>query len=1089
MANLSHPHLTLLSTLYTAGNRNGDSSETAHVPYMCQPSVSPNGNEIAFCYAGDVWIVSAEGGQARRVTSHPSHDSHPIFSPDGSELAFASQRTGEGNIYVISLNSSEPPRRLTYHSASVPPACWSPDGNWIYFASMYDGICGAIYKISVDGGTPIRIAGDPMESHYNAAISPDGSMLVFNNNGHAWWRRGPNPAGHSDIWTVDVCGTEYGRLTQYLGKNLNPMWNADGDWVYYLSDRSGQENIWCMCLDGDGTAEQITHFTDGRVLRPSISADGEWIAFERGFQLWRLNLSNRECEPIDIAVHTDEKSNPLTHRTYTGDIVEFQLSPDGKKAAFIVHGDVFADLADKGEKVKKGGDSFKVTDMPARESQLRWHPESNRIVYVSDRLGNNQIFAYDFVAHVETQLTHSPEQKYAPKYSPDGRSLAYMQGNTEIWLMDTETLESRPFITNQVFVNVPIPADFGWSPDSKWLAFIAQDQNFFSNLYVQHVEDSTPKQITFLSNVRAYNTLWSPDGKFIIFNTGQYRTENQIARVDLKPIQPIFKEEDFDKLFKAEKDNANEEESPETGAKQSENGKASDKENHTDKAQIEPVEISFASIKHRLRFLTDAKLDAAALRIHPDNKTLIFRAVMNGHPNLWSMFLEDDKLGELPKQLTSTATRKGNVHVMPDGKRIYYNDGGRIHTLGLSEDGGKEGNTRAIETIAEVKIDFHRQKMQAFNEAWRLIRDSFYDSQFHGCDWEGLLGQFRPIIQSVQTQTDFREVLNLMVGELNASHLGARGSNTNISDSHLVADFDQEALEGRGHFKITHLLPESPLTLPTEPARVGEYLLAVDGVELNGQVNLAKLLQRKSGKRVRVKLNDKPELAGARDLTVQPIDAIRYADLRYKNWVRCNGAYVNEKSNGRHGYVHIRAMSYDAYLQFTADLDAETHNKAGVIIDVRFNPGGHIAPFILDVLYRKAYTSSSYRGRIATPDTHLAGSRILDKPLILIVNEHSASNAEMFSEGFRKLGLGKVVGMPTAGAVIWTTNLRLLDGTWFRLPRFKVTTLEGENTEGVGRPVDVEVDRPLGEAEQGVDSQLDAAVEQLLAQIDCGNEA
>jgi C-terminal processing protease CtpA/Prc len=181
-------------------------------------------------------------------------------------------------------------------------------------------------------------------------------------------------------------------------------------------------------------------------------------------------------------------------------------------------------------------------------------------------------------------------------------------------------------------------------------------------------------------------------------------------------------------------------------------------------------------------------------------------------------------------------------------------------------------------------------------------------------------------------------------------------------------------------------------------------------------------------------------------------------------------------------------MSYDAYIQFTADLDAETHNKAGVIIDVRFNRGGHIAPFILDVLHRKAYTRSSYRARIATPDTHLAGSRILEKPVILIVNEHSASNAEMFSEGFRRLGLGKVVGVPTAGAVIWTTNWRLLDGTWFRLPRFKVTTLEGDNVEGVGRPVDVEVDRPLGEADRGVDSQLDVAIEQLLAQIDRDDE-
>lgn len=1096
MDDLSRPFLTTLSTFYTSEE---NTFETAHIPYFRQPALSPDGSEIAFCYEGDVWIAPATGGQARRITAHASYDSHPIFSPDGTQLAFASLRTGGGNIYVISLKSSEPPKRLTYHSQSIPPSCWSPDGKWIYFASMYDGLCSAIYKIHIDGGTPVRITGDPMEIHYNLAISPDGKTLAFNNNGHPWWRHGPNPAGHSDIWFLGVEANDHRRLTQYLGKNLNPMWNTESRGLYYLCDCDGKENIWYMPLEGDEGTEQITHFTDGRVLRPSISADGKWVAFERDFQIWRLNLESQESEPVEIIVHTDEKSNPISYRTYTGAINEFTLSPDGKKVAFSVHGEVFADLADKGDKVKKGGNSFKVTDTPARESQLQWHAESDRVIYVSDRTGHNEIFQYDFKKREETQLTDSSEQKYAPKFSPDGKWLAYIQGSTEIWVMNTETQEKRPFITDGVFIDVPVPTDFEWSPDSKWLTFIAQDQNFFSNLYVQHTEEKTPKQLTFLSNINAYGICWSPNGKFIVFNTGQYRTENQIARVDLKLVQPIFKEEDFDKLFEEEEDEDkeqdkassetksededNEEEPDDEDAKESDDKKGKDKKK---KKEIEPIEIEFETIKHRLRFLTDYKLNAEAMCIRPDSKTLIFRASMTGRSNLWSMSLEEDKGGELPRQLTSSAGSKGSVYFLPDGNKFYYVDGRRIHSLGMSDEGAKEGDSKTLETRAEVEINFHIEKMQAFDEAWTMIRDHFYDSEFHGCDWEGARDQFRPIVQGVHTKAAFREILNLMVGELNASHLGAAGGGNNAPDSYLAADFDREVLENNGHFKITYLLPESPLTLPEEPAQIGEYLVEIDGVQLNEQVNFPELLQRKSGKRVRVKLNDKPELEGARELIVQPIDEDKHEDLRYKNWVRRSGEYVNEKSNGRLGYVHIRAMLYDAYIKFIADLDVEAHNKEGVIIDVRFNRGGHIAPFILDVLHRKAYTQSSYRGHIATPDTHLAGNRILEKPVILITNEHSASNAEMFSEGFRRLGLGKVVGMPTAGAVIWTWNWRLLDGTIFRLPRLKVTTLEGENTEGVARPVDVEVDRPLGEADQGVDSQLDVAVESLLAQIDGG---
>ena len=1095
--------------------KSDEKAENGNLPYLRQPSLSPDGSKIAFCYAGDVWIVPAGGGEASRITSHASNDSQPIFSPDGTQLAFASQRTGGGNIYTISLQSNQPPKRLTYHNESVPPACWSPDGQWLYFTSDYDGIRGASYKIHIDGGTPIQVAGDPRETHYNLAISPDGQTLAFNNNGSPWWRHGQHPSGHSDIWIVGeaVEADDHRRLTQYLGKNLRPMWNADGTGLYYLSDRDGEENICYMTREGDAETEQFTHFTDGRVLRPSISADGKWIAFERDFQIWRLNLESRASEPVEIILQTDEKSNPIRHHSYISGINEFELAPDGKKVAFIVHGEVFADLADKGDKVKKGGDSFKVTDTPFRESQLQWHPESDRIVYISDRTGHHEVFQYCFKERVETQLTDSPEQRYAPKFSPDGKWLAYIQVplnpdtagiEGEIWLMDTETEEKRPFITDQAFIGVPEPTEFEWSPDSQWLAFIATDTNFFNNLYVQHIEADTPKQLTFLSNIGTDSLLWSPNGKFIIFNTGQYRAESQIARVDLKPIPPVFKEDDFDRLFQPEKQDApqpSETESGETeeadsaiqNSDESENEQDAESKKAKDKKpekKIEPVEIEFEGIKHRLRFLTDFKLNATAESIRPNSKTLIFRAAMTGQPNLWSLSLEEDKRGELPKQLTGTASGKGNVHFIPNGKKFYYTDGGRIHFVGMGEDGVKEGDAKALDTRAEVQVNFHLEKMQAFEEAWRLIRDGFYDPQFHGCDWEQVRQTFRPMVQGVQTQADFRELLNLMVGELNASHLGAGGWTDDAPDSFLGADFDREALERDGHFKISEIIPESPLTLPEEPAQVGEYLVEVDGVVLDRQFNLAEQLQRKQGKRVIVTLNDKPQLEGARELTVQPINSGQHRNLRYKEWVRWNEAYVHEKSNRRLGYVHIREMSYEAYLQFIADLDTETHDREGVVIDVRFNPGGHIAPFILDVLHRRAYTQSNYRGLISTTDTNLAGNRILEQPVILITNEHSGSNAEMFSEGFRKLGLGKVVGMPTAGAVIWTWGWGLLDGTIFRLPRLRVSTLEGENTEGTARPVDVQVDRPLGEAAQGIDSQLDVAVEQLLAQIDeDGDEA
>ncbi|MAF11817.1 peptidase S41 [Candidatus Poribacteria bacterium] len=1061
-----------------------------------RPALSPDASEIAFAHAGDVWVAPAEGGTALRITSHPSEDYSPAFSPDGESLAFFSGRTGGGNIYVASLNGDAAPRRVTYHGGASPPLSWSPDGAWLYFGSHYTGIGGGIYKIAAAGGPPIRVAHDPMESHYNVAVSPDGARVAFNNNGQQWWRHGHNPAGHSDIWVMAEAADadDYRRLTAYLGLNTRPMWGEDGETTLYVSDRGGEENIWQMSLDGDDDATPVTEFTEGRVTNPSISADGRWIAFERDFRLWRLNVADGAAEPVDTRLHADEKSTPVRHETFTDRLSEFDLSADGEKVAFVVHGEVFADLADKGDKVKKGGDSFRITDTHARESQLLWHPDSEHVVYVSDRTGHNEVFLYDFKLREERQLTDSAEGKAAPTFSPDGKWLAYTVGKTDIRLMDAEEWTERPFIVNERFTGVVTPTDFVWSPDSQWVAYVATDANFFDNVHVQNVDERESRQVTFLSNISCGGPLWSPDGKFLVFGTGQYREESLIARVDLVPIAPVFTEDDFHKLF--EEDEKDEDERtpdhPESGDAAAEteddetsDGASGDEEQKDDEeAEPEPVRIDTDGIKHRVRFLTDPKAGASAMRIRPDSKTLVYRASHTGQTNLWSLSLEEGKDREPPKQLTSSAGGKGAVRFVKDGKRFYFLESGRIHSSGMDEAGGRDGDPKTLNVRAEVEIDFHAEKMQAFDEAWRFMNENFYDAEFHGCDWDAARETFRARVEGARTGDEFRELLNLMVGELNASHLGAGGGGSGAPDAFLGLEFDRAELEQHGRYRITSVLPDSPVTFDEEPARVGEYLLAVDGNDLGDGPSLSQRLQRLSGRRVTLALGDETTADDAREIVVKPISGGRHSELRYRGWVRANTEYVHEKSGGRLGYAHVSQMSYPAYMRLIADLDAESHSREGIVVDVRFNGGGHIAPFILDVLARKAYTLSSLRGHYEAPDTNLAGNRIVEKPLILITNEHSGSNTEMFSEGFRRLGLGTIVGKPTAGAVIWTWGWQLLDGTSFRLPRMRVGTLDGENLEGAARPVDIDVDRPLGEAARGVDSQLDTAVSELVAQID-----
>jgi C-terminal processing protease CtpA/Prc len=391
------------------------------------------------------------------------------------------------------------------------------------------------------------------------------------------------------------------------------------------------------------------------------------------------------------------------------------------------------------------------------------------------------------------------------------------------------------------------------------------------------------------------------------------------------------------------------------------------------------------------------------------------------------------------------------------------------------------GDPTTLHVRAEITMDFHQDKQQVFAEAWRLLRDTFYDPNFHGQDWHALREQFFPLVLGAQSHGELTHILNRMVGELRASHTGAYWySSGSGSDGYTGLIFDAVEQSEHGHLRVADLVPDSPVTVIAEPPRTGEYLIAVDGTPITAQTSFDQLLQRTVGRRVLLRLAATPEGDNMRDLAIRPVDGDSYSYLQYRAWVIRNKGYVHQISQGRLGYVHIEEMSYSAYQQFLVDLDAETHSREGIVLDIRYNSGGHISTFILDVLARRSVLISGFRDHLVTDPYHLAGNRSLNRPTILLTNEGSASDAEIFTEIYRRLGLGKVVGKPTAGRVIGTINWWLLNGSYFRLPIYSYHTPEGEDLEGTGRTVDIDVERPLGEWAVGRDRQLDRAVEALL---------
>ncbi len=1055
------PALLLASAAFAAG-----------VPYLGQPSLCPTRPEIAFVSGGDIWVVPQKGGDAHLLVSHVAEDSRPLYSPDGGKLAFVSTRTGGGDIYILTLASGDL-KRLTFDDRLDQLDAWSRDGKWIYFSNNGADVGGKndIYRMSVEGGTPMPVSADRFTNEFQAAPAPDGASIAFAARGNGdsqWWRHGHSHLDESEIWLRKDSGT-YEKLVDLNGRNAWPNWTPDGKQIYFMSDRSGAQNIWTLPLGGK--LRQVTRFTDGRVLWPSIGYDGKALVFERDFKIWQLDTKTGEAYPVPITLVGSAASPEIAHLSLN-QFTDLAVSADNRKVALIAHGEVFASSA------HDAGQAFRVTHTPGPESQIAWAPDSTHLAYVSQRDAVTHVYLYDFLKHAETQLTSGPLPDQAPVFSPDGKMIAFIRDRNELHVVEVESKQDR--LLTKAFLGGGFGGgSIAWAPDNKWIAYSADAERGLRNVFVIPAAGGAPKQVTFLANGNLGSLEWSPDGKFLIFQTSQRTEQPEVMRLDLVPRQPKYAEEKFDDLFKPE---------PGRGAGRGTGRGNAESAPATTAAEAKPpvkVEIEFDNIRRRVAPL-QLGTGVSNPQISPDGKYLLFSATAAGQSNLYLYSLDDaastaggrgaaaGRGGEGirgVRQLTTSPGAKTHPHFSADSHEVYFLEGNFVQAINV-----ETRNLRMFTVTAEMDVDFQKEKMAVFEQAWAGQRDGYVDPKYNGADWNAVRKTYEPLIEGCRTPDEMRALLRLMVGELNSSHSGISapaGAGGRGVVGQLGLTFDRAEYENNGKLKITEVLPLSPAAIAK--IQPGEELRAVDGVAITPHVNLDELLQHKIDKRVILKIND-------RDVTVQPVASL--ADLIYRKWVEDNRAYVAKISNGRLGYVHIRDMSEQALTQLYVDLDAENRARDGVVVDIRNNNGGFVNAYALDVLARRPYLTMTDRGGPAGPARTALGQRSLELPTILVVNQHSLSDAEDFTEGYRTLKLGKVVGEPTAGWIIYTGAMTLIDGTTMRMPGTLITGADGKNMENNPRPVDIAVSRPIGESYAGKDSQLDVAVRELVAQLD-----
>lgn len=1043
------------------------------LPYLTEPFLSPDRKEIVFVSGGDIWTVPAAGGVASLLVSHPATESRPMFSPDGKRLAFISTRTGAGDIYILDLETSAL-RRLTFDDIPDQLDAWSPDGKWIYFSSSSKDIANMsdIFRVSPDGGTPQMIVGDRYSNEFGAAPMLDNDSLFFSARGignNQWWRKGTSHIDQSELWlkTPDSYRKFSDRLGRKLWLNTNP--GSQGAFVTYVADIGGRQNIYQRTNKGE--QRQLTNFNDGRLLFMSVSYDQQEIVFERNFRIWKMrsNDSNGGAEvPIKLR---GAAATPIRERiSLSTNVGEMSVSPDGKKVAIVARGEVFAGSA------KEGGDAVRITNTAAPETDVVWSGDSRKLVYASERSGSMELFQYDFTTETETQLTKGAVMDYSPVFSPDGKSIAFFRSGRSLMIYDVEKKQEREL--TKVFVDMPPIGGGGmiaWSPDSKSVAFLtaSPDSRSYSNVSVVPAAGGTARAVSFLANSNAGSLAWSPDGTYLLFATSQRTEDGAIARVELTLRPPKFREDQFRDLFKQE--NPKEKNPPPSPSPTPTpaTATAAPSASAEKPAEAKSGDIVYENIRQRLSILRPG-LDIAQTTISPDGKTLLVLAAAEGQFNLYTISLDELATDRTARQLTSTAGFKSQAQFSPDSKEVYYVENGRVSIVSL-----ERREVRPLAISMEVNTNFADEKMEIFKQGWRYLRDNFYDDKYHGADWNKVYQTYEPLVRESRNIDETRRLMNLMVGELNASHLGVNGPSGFQSTpvGKLGLRFDRAEFETNGRLKVTEVITLGPADV-TKTIKIGDYLLAVDGAVIDAKTNLDELLENKVGKRVVLSMSSTPDGTIKRDVIVKPVATFAEKNLVYRQWVESNRRYVAQISGGKLGYVHIPDMGEGSLQQLYVDLDAENQAKNGVVIDVRNNNGGFVNPYIIDVLSRKGYLTMRERGLWNVPARSALGQRSLELPTVLVTNQHSLSDAEDFTEGYRTLGLGKVVGEPTAGWIIFTWGSQLFDGTTVRLPRQLVMDSAGKDMELVPRKVDIEVSRPIGES--GKDSQLDAAVKVLI---------
>lgn len=1047
---------------------------------------------IVFSYLGDIWTADENGQNVQRLTVNRARDVYGRFSPDGKWIAFSSERNGNLDVFVIPSEGGTA-RQLTSHSSDDTVLGWSPDSRAVLFSSNRgEDFMPQLYLVSTEGGMPWR-AGTDMG--VQASYSPDGRHLAYNPKAQVYWRKYYRGSYQSDIVVMDVAAKNFTQLTDFDGLDSWPMWGHDG-FIYFVSDREGNglTNVWRVAESG-GKAERLTSFKSGDVRWPAISADGRVIVFEHDFGIWKLDVGSKKATPINLNIAAETADNLVEMQSFSSQADDFELAPSARRIVFSIHGEVFTAPVEE-------GDVKQVTESAARDRFVTYSPDGKTIAFVSDQSGREELYIVPVDASAQAQqLTNIDALKFGYNWSPDSKEIVFTSSDDKLRKLNVSTKQVTELDSSR-YGNIGTPA---WSPDGKWIAYTKADASRTSDVYLISAsgQERDAHKVTFDSN-SDINPWFAPDGRKLFFERVEGTSGNAPNSVQIYSVALEHLDRDpDDPEERAESEPAP---SPTEGGDATATGPRRGPGAER-RGPPKEIKMDWTGLKHRTRQITRMPFPVSNYSVAPDSRTIIFVTTEpSGTASIPVIYsIQDD--GKKLTRITSGQPPSedgdqgggggvgggvGELNISRDGRTLFFRERDGIYSIaipsntatsaGASSRGGaaSDGTRKRLTFNVKVRVDRPSEWAEMFDDGWRTMKYRFYDPQMHGMDWDAARAKYRPLVDYVGDRQEVLNLLNEMIGELNASHTGAapppRGRDSaGVSTGNLGLELEPDKAAGR--YRVTHVYEDGPADKDWVRVNVGDYLIAINGKPVKAGDEYWQLLNNRLNRKVDVTFNSKPSEEGAWHSRIESITTNAYNQLRYERWVKERRKRVDELSNGRIGYVHIQAMNQPSLRKFEKEI-REFRNKEALIIDQRWNGGGNIEQELLAILVQRQYQVWQPRGTepMGRPFAAFFG------PKAVLQNWRSASNAEMFPAGFRALGLGKVIGTPTMGAVIGTGSYSLIDGSTVRTPGVGVYLADPKKTnmENYGVQPDLLVDNSPADNLNGRDRQLEIAVQELL---------